>query len=244
LWLTTDERNRALKPLRSDHWIAGIEYLLQDDLRSTIDFYYKRYSQYPVSGYIPSFILVNGGAEPGAFLGGDLRSVGTGFARGVEVFLQKKLTRDYYGTVSYSLYETRFRALDGIERRGNFDYRHVVTLVAGYKFSPSFELSAKWRYTGGRPYTPISPELSRLVGREALDLTRVNAERYPPYHRLDVRGDYRFSLGSWDLVIYLDLQNAYNQKNIYYHLWDDTKKEIVTAYQWSLLPVFGLSAEL
>ncbi len=244
IWLTTDERNRNLKPLRSDHYIVGIEHLIQDDVRFTLDLYRKEYKQYPVSGYIPSFILVNGGAAAGAFIAGDLRSVGTGYVTGVELFLQKKLTTNYYGTLSYSYSAARFKALDGVERPGAYDYRHVLTFIAGYKISPVWEVSLRWRYTGGAPYTPIDESLSRRYGRETLDLTKINALRYSPYHRLDVRVDYRFALGSWQGVTYIDLQNAYNRKNIYYYIWSDQDKEVLTVYQWSLLPILGLTVEL
>ena len=244
IWLTTDERNRQLRPMRADHYVLGVEHLIQDDLQVTLDLYRKEYKQYPVSGYIPSFILVNGGASGGAFIAGDLRSVGTGYSTGAEFFLQKKLTEDYYGTFSYAYSTARFIALDGIERPGSFDYRHVLTLIAGYKASSSLEFSARWRYTGGSPYTPIDENLSRLYGRETLDLTRINDVRYPAYHRIDIRTDYRFALGSWQAVAYFDLQNAYNQKNVFYYTWDNKDKRQNTIYQWSLLPVLGITLEL
>lgn len=243
IWLTTDDRNRRLKPLRADHYTIGLEHLIQDDFQITIDLYRKEYKQYPVSGYIPSYILVNGGASGGAFIAGDLRSVGTGYVMGFEVFLQKKLTEDYYGTLSYAYSSARFKALDGIERPGAFDYRHVLTLIAGYKASKSLEFSLKWRYTGGNPYTPIDARLSVLYGREALDLTKINDARYPAYHRIDVRTDYRFALFSGEAVAYLDLQNAYNKKNIFYYAWNKKNQEIRTVYQWSILPVLGLTVE-
>lgn len=244
IWLTTDDRNRQLKPMRADHYTLGVEHLVQDDLQLTVDLYRKEYTQYPVSGYTPSYILVNGGASGGAFIAGDLRSLGTGNVTGIEFFLQKKLTEDYYGTLSYAYSTARFKALDGVERPGAFDYRHVLTLIAGYKVSETLEFSLKWRYTGGSPYTPIDERLSVLYGRETLDLTRINDVRYPAYHRIDVRTDYRFALDSWQAVAYFDLQNAYNQKNVFYYVWDKKNRRQKTVYQWSILPVLGLTLEL
>ncbi len=243
IWLTTDDRNRQLKPMRADHYVLGLEHLVEDDLQMTIDLYRKEYKQYPVSGYIPSYILVNGGASGGAFIAGDLRSVGTGNAMGIEFFLQKKLTEDYYGTLSYSYSAARFIALDGIERPGAFDYGQVLTLIAGYKVSETLEFSLKWRYTGGSPYTPIDESRSAVYGRETLDLTRINQVRYPAYHRIDIRTDYRFALDSWQAIAYFDLQNAYNQKNVFYHVWDKKNQRQKTVYQWSILPVLGLTLE-
>ncbi len=243
-WLTTDDRNRALKPLRADHLIAGFEHLLRDDFLLTVDVFLKKYSNYPVSGFIPSYILVNGGTSYGAFIAGDLRSEGTGTVKGVELFLQKKMTGTWYGTLSYSYSVSRFVAGDKVERPGNYDYGHVFTIIFGYRVSPFLEISCKWRYAGGAPYTPINEPLSRFFGREVMDLSRINAERYPPYHRLDVRVDYRFALGGLDVVTYLDLENAYNRKNIYTYVWNTREQKPVPIYQWSILPVFGLKVNM
>lgn len=243
LWLTVDEVNRYLRPIRSDHFILGFEHLIKDDLRFTIDVYRKLYKYYPVSGYIPSYILVNGGADAGAFIAGNLMSLGSGNIDGVELFLQKKLTNNYYGTISYSFSRSSYKALDNIERPGRFDYGHVLTVVGGYKFSPAVEASIKWRYAGGNPYTPIDIDRSEMFGRELMDINQIYAVRYPSYHRLDVRMDYRFSIGSYQAVTYLDLQNAYNRKNFYYYVWNNKSARIVSVYQWSLLPIFGFSLE-
>ena len=43
IWLTTDDRNIKLLPLRADHYIVGLEHLIQDDFRFTVDLYRKEY---------------------------------------------------------------------------------------------------------------------------------------------------------------------------------------------------------
>jgi len=243
IWLTTDQKNRNLKDIRADHYVFGVEHLLKEDTRFTLEFFDKEYRDYPVSGYIPSYILVNGGADYGAFIAGDLRSDGIGYVRGVELFLQKKLTESFYGTLSYTYSFSKFKAGDGLWRPGNFDCRNTLTMIMGYKFSNEWEFSVRWRYASGRPYTPIDEVASRYYGRQVMDISSINALRYPDYHRLDVRFDYRWNLGSWNLITYLDIQNAYNQKNIFYYLWDEKRNKQVTIYQWSVLPIIGISAE-
>lgn len=243
LWLLTDERNKSLLPMEADHLVGGYEFLPADDFRLTVDLFYKKYVNYPVMVRIPSYIMANGGTEPGAFIAGELSSSGTGFARGIEFFLQKKMTSTYYVTASYSYSILRFTALDRIERPGKHDYQHVASVVGGFKVLPSVEVSAKWQFAGGAPYTPINEGLSSLFGREILDLNMINRMRYPAYHRLDLRVDYNFFLGGVNIITYLDLQNVYDRKNIYYYIWDTKQKRVLTVNQWSLLPIAGLNAE-
>ncbi len=56
--------------------------------------------------------------------------------------------------LNYSYSKINFTSLDGIERPSSFDYQNVFTLIAGYKITDELEISAKYRYMGGRP-TPM-----------------------------------------------------------------------------------------
>ena len=62
---------------------------------------------------------------------------GKGRAKGIELFLQKKFARQWYGTCSYS--HSRAEGVDPREGRGeyypwDFDFVNTFTLVGGYKF--------------------------------------------------------------------------------------------------------------
>jgi hypothetical protein len=150
----------------------------------------------------------------------------------------------------------------------DYDYRNVLTLITGYKMDfrnkqwfvnikhkwwfhvfswlPFFpadevELSGKFRYLGGRPFTaPVyHPELREWVVEEQQQL---NADRFPAYHRLDFRIDRRFIFDTWNLVIFFDIVNIYNRGNVWdYNYNDDGTRERVLQYQ--TLPVGGVSVE-
>jgi len=244
IWLVAHPENSSLAFLRADHLILGWEYLLGEDTKLSVEVFDKRYKNYPVDVNNPYFTLANSGGFFGpSFFGGELLSQGTGFARGIEFFLQKKFARKLYGLMNYSYSVVEFKALDGVARAGDFDYRHIFTLIAGYKPSSKWEFSFKWRYTGGRPYTPYDEEISRQVGDGRIDLEQINALRFPPYHRLDLRMDRRFHFNKWNLVVYFDLQNAYNRGNIYGYVWDNAEGKVTTVYQWRIMPVGGFSIE-
>ena len=103
------------------------------------------------------------------------------------------------------------------------------------------EWSAKFRYLGGRPYTTQTyhPEWHAWVIE---DNQARNTSRYPAYHRLDLRLDKRFFLNKWNFVLYFDIQNVYNQNNIWeYQYNDDGTREKILQYQ--TLPVGGFIME-
>lgn len=244
IWLVSHTENSSLNYLRAVHIAFGWEFLVREDTKLIVEVFNKEYKNYPVDVNNPFFTLANSGGYFGpSFFGGKLLSTGTGFARGIEFFIQKKLARKLYGLINYSYSVVKFKALDGVLRPGDFDYRHIFTSIIGYKPSDTWEFSFKWRYTGGRPYTPFDEELSKISGNGRIDLTRINALRFPPYHRLDLRFDRRFHFRRWNLVVYFNLQNAYNRGNIYGFIWDEVNEKTTTIYQWRIMPVGGISIE-
>ena len=108
-------------------------------------------------------------------------------------------------------------------------------------FGDEVLLSAKWRFTGGRPYTEPSylRDYHTWITRENSPL---NNRRFPDYHRFDIRLDRRFYFRNWSLVVYFDVINAYHKKNI----WDYTRNEygeMKNIYQYSTMPVGGFNIE-
>ncbi|HQY51774.1 MAG TPA: TonB-dependent receptor [Ignavibacteria bacterium] len=238
VWLIANPANRNLDDIRADHYIAGLEYLFDADFRVTVEAYYKNYSDYPVSTLRPYIILANTGGDfeqTDDFGLEPLVSAGTGYSKGIELFIQKALTNDFYGTLNLSLFEAKYTALDGIERTSDFDNRYIFTLTGGYKFAESWEAGAKLRLAGGRPYTPINPnDGTRLV-------SEYNTARLPDYSRLDVRVDKNWNFKKWTLVTYIDIQNILNKKNITAIDWNQYTNLIEENESIGILPSIGIN---
>jgi len=245
IFLKADPSNRSLKPMRADHYIAGLSFFPTPDIKVTVEGYVKKYSQYPVSREYPTFSLANeGDSYSVAGLLFPLTSEGSGQSMGIEFYVQKKLTEQLYGQVSYSYSQTRHRTFDGVLRPGSFDVPHVLSIIGGFKLNEHWECSGKFTYTSGRPYTPFNLAASQAQNRPIYDLSQVNAERSPDYHRLDLRVDYRAQFGTWNLIVFLEVQNIFNKKNVFQYWWDSRKKELVTINQIAFLPMGGVRVEL
>jgi hypothetical protein len=244
LWVTSDPRNKDLKYLKTYHYVAGVEHLFTEDIKFSVELYYKKYTDYPVSVLMPTFVLVNGGTEYGPNFVGEATSAGYGFARGIDFSLQKKLTGNgIYGMLNYSLSDCRFTALAGGEKPGSFDYRHNLTVIAGYQISNNWLIGIKYRYTTGRPYTPYDVQLSTIYGRGIYAADQFNDARYKDYNRLDIRVDKKWNYKNWSIVAYVELQNVFNTTNVYQYFWNEYRNEQGTIYQWAFLPVGGFSVQ-
>jgi len=244
VWLTTNPANNKLKYIKAIHYVAGIEHLFTPELRLAIEAYYKDYSDYPVSVKFPTYVLINGGAENGPNFVGEATSAGYGYIRGIDFSLHKKLTGNgFYGMINYSLAESRVTALEGGEKPGSFDYRHNLTIIAGYQITDDWLVGVKFRYTTGRPYTPFDIAASTYYGRGISDFDDFNGARYKDYNRLDLRVDKKWNFKHLSIVTYFELQNVFNTQNVYNYFWNEYKNVRGTIYQWAFLPVGGFSIQ-
>ncbi len=245
IWLVSNPAvNSTLKHISVDQIVAGINRLLRYDVKISLEAYYKEYSNYPVSLTRPYLVMANtgagfGGAEEGfASYGTDpLSSAGTGRARGVELFLQKKSSDvPHYALLSVSYNISEFTALDGIERPGSFDQRWIVNIGGGFIFNERWETSAKFRFSTGRPYTPFNADGTQ-------NAALFNSERIYGNHSLDLRVDRRFAFNGWSFVAYVDIQNIYNRKAVDVPRYNQRLRKTEQTSSIGILPSIGFSAE-
>lgn len=238
------EKFRDLKDPRAYHYIVGVSHLLGQDTKLTVEAYYKDYDDFPMDRTQPQLFLADEvGMARIVGIFEDLESSGEAWAAGLEVMLQKKLVEGVYGLLSGAFFRTRYRGLDGIWRDRIFDNRYLLTVEGGYKPNERWEFSLRWIYAGGRPYSPLDPDMSAFWNRSVRDIERINEERVPAYHSLNLRMDRRFHFNHSNLVVYFSVWNAYNRKNVSNYYWNQIDKTEDVLYQWSLLPVGGFEWE-
>jgi hypothetical protein len=243
--LAQNPGNRELKDPRAIHFVASLEHLVTENTRFTLEMYQKNYQNFPLDPNQPGLFLIDEiYYQYGFFYSHDqIIDNGKAFSRGIEVMIQKKFAKDFYGLISASYFRTGYRGFDGIWRDRIFDNRVLFSIEGGYKPNSTWEFSLRWIYAGGHPYTPFDMEASAAVNRGVFDANQINAARYPAYHSLNVRFDRRFHFSSSNLIFYFSIWNVYNRKNVASYYWNSVKNQPDTIYQWSLLPIFGLEYE-
>lgn len=226
------------------HAVLGWRKLLGEDTRLVIEVYSKEYRDFPYDPGQPGFFILDGlGSEQDLYTFGTLESGARASSRGLEVTLHKRLAAGLYGIVSGSLSSSSYRSPGEEQRNRIFDNRLMVGIEGGYKFDERWEASLRWDYAGGRPYTPLDLEASALYNRTILDDARINAERLPAYHALNVRVDRRFNFTRTALVTYASVWNVYNRRNTASVYWNSVTRNEDSILQWGIMPVIGLEYE-
>ena len=236
--------NEDLPSTRARHLMAGVDVIVAPDTKLTFELFDKSYSDVPelpagTVGYAPFYAPDNGFQ----LYETALVSTGTAWARGAEVFLQKKLAQDFYGMASLSYYRTRYQAFDGATYNRNFDTKFQTSVIGGWRPNDAFEVSVRWSYIGGRPYTPIDEAASRTAEATVYDVSRVNDATMPAYHSMYIRADRRYFMKRTNVVTFIELWNAYNRQNVDGYFWSPVEDKVVSISQFSFIPVGGVKFE-
>ncbi|WAM27342.1 TonB-dependent receptor [Myxococcus sp. NMCA1] len=235
----------------------GVEHRITDVLNVDVTGFFNRRFNNIVS---PGQLVTN---EGGGVFTLPYSNDGIGRAYGVEVMLKKErasATDKWSGWLSY----TFSRAEDGrtgpLPQGGGafgggsvpddstyglspWDQTHILTLVAGYVLGDGWELGGRFRYTSGRPMTPLASGYDVYDA----DRNRYNAtfgpyfsDRTGGFHQLDVRVDKSWRFQSWTLTAYLDVQNLYNAKNVEFVFNDYRFRREYEVPGIPILPVVGV----
>ena len=208
--------NKDQPYIRSTHYVTGLEFVPSRVLRFTLEGFYKQYDDYPVSAF-NGISLANLGGGFGILGNERVLAKGEGEAYGLELFAQQKLNKNLYFTGSYTLFWSKFSNLNGELIASAWDNRHLLSLLAGYKFRRNWELGLKYRLQGGLPYTPLDLEASQLnyatIGTGVLDYSRLNSLRLGNFSQLDIRVDKKWNFRRSTLDIFIDIQNLLNTVN-------------------------------
>ncbi|HAL50889.1 MAG TPA: TonB-dependent receptor [Sphingobacterium sp.] len=249
---TSLEPNKALSPTKSAQAVIGYEKNLSRTLRFKTEIYYQHLYDVPVSTDSDinfSLLNVSDIAAIGTSSYRQLINKGTGKNYGIELTLEKSLSKGYYFMATTSLFDSKFKALNGKEYNTTFNTRYVGNLLMGKEWTVGknknnlFGLNAKFIYAGGRKYSPVLEEESLRLDEEVIDQDRINTLTADPYVRVDFSSSYRVNRKKVSHLFILDIQNLLNRENtvgMHYNF----SKRIIEPQKWTgIIPTINYRIE-
>lgn len=220
--------NKDNQYIRTTHYVTGLEYLPKSDLRITLEGFYKRYANYPVS-VREGISLANQGGDFGAIGNEETSSTGKGNTYGLELYVQQKLTGSVYAVFSYTFFRSKFSGANEELISSAWDNQNLISALLGKKFKKGWELGFKYRYAGGAPYTPFDLDASRLnyatLGVGILDYNQLNNDRLGAFNQLDLRIDKKWNFKRSTLDLFLDVTNVLGNFNQAYPQYTFERKD-------------------
>lgn len=237
--------NKNLDFTKSQHFVLGYDLQPFKDWRLKTEIYYQQLSNVPVNTFSSSYSMLNTGSSFKTELEDNLTNTGTGKNYGAEVTIEKFFSDGYYGLFTSSLYSSKYKGSDGIERSTAFNGKYVFNILGGKEWKVGsenrnkFATDIKFTNAGGRAYTPIDLTASQSLNREVVSSDAYSAN-YTNYFRLDVKGTYTINSKNKQLSqsFSLDLQNVSNHKNMFSQSYDNQRQNVSTTYQLGFFPNF------
>ncbi len=223
--------NEALDMPKAHHFVAGYDWKINESTRLKLEAYAQWLRNAGVDAASPTyFSMLNQGANFGFWTPDSLMATGTGRNKGIELTLERFLSKGFYYLATVSLFDSKYKGSDGIERNTAFNGGHVANVLAGKEFALGratrekkavnvLAADVKYTWAGGQRYTPSSVVPDPATGGTTFmleyDNTKAYSLKYRDYHRADLRISLKRNGRRITQEWAIDIQNLFDIKNIY-----------------------------
>lgn len=227
--------NDELEFMKSHHYVLGYDRSLGDNWRVKSEVYFQSLYNIPIESTSSSYSIVNEGADFIFNERGSLVNEGTATNMGVELTIEKFFSKGFYMLATGSIYESKYKGSDGVERNTSFNNQLVGNVLLGKEWKigkekkNAFTFDTKMTSTNGSPFTPINLEATKAnANRPVLFEDQAFSQRYEDYFRWDVK--LGFALNGKKRKIshkfFIDFQNILNRKNEFVKRYNEVTQEI------------------
>jgi hypothetical protein len=212
--------NKNLGVLKADHYVIGYDKSITANLKAKVELYYQHLYNLPVENNNTSYYAtINEGSD---YKYVPLVNKGTGKNYGIEVTLERFFNNHYYFLINGSLFDSKYKALDGVERNTKFNGNVLFNVLCGKEFeklgkkqNKTLTLNAKVFYSGGQRYIPLLRDANGNLAVEPAnnrfwDYSKAYNNKLDYLFHLDLSVSYKINRPKATHEIFLDLPNITN----------------------------------
>jgi hypothetical protein len=240
---TITKPNINLEPGRANHFVLGYDAMLSNDLHLKVEGYYQDLYNIPVMRNSYYSMLNN----PGGYFNDSLVNTGKGKNIGVDVTFEKFLSNNFYYLFTASVFSSKYKGGDCVERNGRYNSNYAINLLAGKEFYTKSKnvwgVNLKASYNGGEYYIPVDLQQSISKNREVLDYNQVYTKNLKPFLYLDFTVNYRVNYSKTSLVFTAQAKNILNSKTVLGYSYNSYTKTVDEQSEMGFLPMFSVKYE-
>ncbi len=235
--------NRDLGFTKSMHTVVAYDYNISKTWRTKVEAYHQYLYNVPVTIEPSYYSVINEGSDYSIPNTDSLVNKGTGRNYGLEFTLEKTFNKGFYMLNTLSLYQSKYKGSNGIEKNTAFNGNYILNVLAGkevvFNRKNTLAFDTKISFAGGRRYTPINIGLSKFYKQQVNIEAETFDKQFDPYFRLDFKLSYRRSGKKISHEWFIDIQNITNRKNIFLQGFNSQTGEVNKQYQLGLFPNFN-----
>ncbi len=236
--------NKNLELPKARHYVVGYDNIITRNMYFKVELYYQDLYDIPVEDDANSSYSVLNSVS--GWTDRSLVNKGTGTNYGAELTLEKYFANSYYFMATASVYDSKYKALDGIVRDTRFNGNYAGNFLAGKEFKvgrPSkgktLSLNTKVSLIGGHRYTPINLDQSIEEQREVRFEDRPYSVKGSDIFKTDFSVSLITNRKSTTRELKLEVQNITNNQGLVTQYYNPRKNIIENSYQNPLFPVIS-----
>jgi outer membrane receptor protein involved in Fe transport len=230
---TIVEPNKELDLLKSDHYVLGYNNSISKNVRLKIEMYYQHLYDLPVENSQTSYYSTINEYSDYKFV--TLVNKGTGKNYGIEATLEKFFNKNYYFLINGSLFDSKYKTLEGVERNTKFNSNFLLNILGGKEFdrlgkkkNHTLNINAKLFFSGGQRYIPL---LRDAAGNLAVDpksnkfwdYNKAYVDKFENIYQINLSVSYKINKQHITHEIFLDLSNVTDNQAKFYEYYDENK---------------------
>jgi hypothetical protein len=223
--LTTGEKavNQNLGFSKAHHLVFSYNWAISDLIHLKIEPYYQRLFSIPVIRD-SSFSFIN--LQSDLFFASKLQNTGLGRNYGVDLMLERYMSKGYYYLLSGSLFKAEYRGGDGIWRNSRFNRQYVANVLVGKEWAMgknkqnTLGLNTRFSYQGGNWYSPVNEAASIKAQSVVYDETRAYTLQSDPLLHVHFTAIYRINKKRRASEFALKILNLTQQADFRGHLFN------------------------
>ena len=216
------EPNKNLGLLKAGHYVLGYEKNFTKNIRAKVEVYYQNLYNLPVENNDTSYYSTINESSDYRYV--PLVNKGTGKNYGIEITLERFFDNHFYYLINGSLYNSKYKTLEGVERNTKFNSNYVFNLLYGKEFdklgknqNKTLTLNAKVFFSGGQRNIPLLRDVNGNLAVDPAngrfwDYKKAYDKRMDPLYSLNLSVSYKINKPKATHEIFLDLPNITNQQ--------------------------------
>lgn len=243
------QENKNLDLMKAAHIIAGYSRSMGSRWKLKTEIYYQHLYDVPVAKsvdeneefkeFIGAFSLLN---ISEGIVTGELSNAGTGRNYGVELTAERNLENGLYVVITSSLFESKYKGFDGVERNTRFNANYLFNVISGKEWKVGrkkqnlISINTKFILSGNNRFTPLDLVRSEREGEGFLDGSQIFQESLDDYWRIDFGIKYIKNKPKTTSIIALNVQNVTSRENEAGRYYSRQLNQVISSTQLALFP--------
>lgn len=226
---TYEKLNTTLDITKAHHFVLAYDLKIGNRTHLKLEPYYQILYDVPVIAD-SSFSMINYTSE--TFFTEPLINTGTATNIGVDLTIEQFISEGFYYMITASVYDSKYKGDDGIERNTKYNQNFVFNALAGKewqtKMNNTLGINGKLTILGGNRESPVNTEESNQYEYVIYDNSRIYENQLPTSYFVDISLNYTINKAKCSHSIILQAKNLLMQEESLGHAYNYNTNSVET----------------